>query len=48
MATVLATMRMLFRNVCQLVHELTEVIKLLELKIIAIEKHQEPENIRSP
>ena len=36
-----------YNNVCQLVHELTEVIKLLELKIIAIEKHQEPENIKS-
>ena len=37
-----------YNNVCQLVHELTEVIKLLELKIIAIEKHQEPEKIKFP
>ena len=36
-----------YNNVCQLVYELTEVIKHLELKIISIEKHQEPQNIKS-
>ena len=37
-----------YNNVCQLVHELTEVIKLLELKIIEIEKNQEPKNMKVP
>ena len=37
-----------YNNVCQLVQELTEIIKHLELKIIAVEKRQEHDNFKSP
>ena len=37
-----------YKNVCRLVQELTEIIKHLEMRIIMMEKCQEPEKVRYP